>query len=54
METGGEIGGMAAEVMMIEELYWRMGHISLEAARRLVSERPIEGIELDKSSQLWS
>ena len=51
---GGEIAGMAAEVVTIEELHRRMGHISLEAARRLVSEGAIEGIELDKSSQLRS
>ena len=53
-ETEGEIGGMAAEVVTIEELHRRMGHISLEATRQLVFERAIEGIELDKSSQLWS
>src|ERR1700722_10215495 len=53
-ETGGEIGGMAAEVVTIEELHRRMGHISPEAARCLVSEGAIEGIELDKSSQLRS
>ena len=39
MRTGGEIGRMAAEVVMIEELHQRMGHILPEAARRLVSER---------------
>ena len=42
METGGEIAGMAAEVVTIEELHRRMGHISPEAARRLVSEGAIE------------
>ena len=45
---------MAAKVMMIEELHQRMGHISPEAARCLVSEGAIEGIKIDKSSQLWS
>ena len=54
METGGEIGGMTAGVVTIEELHRRMGHISLEASRRLVSERAIEGIEIDKSTQLQS
>ena len=54
METGGEIGGMAAEVVMIEELHQRMGHILPEAARHLVSEGAIEGIKIDKLSQLWS
>ena len=38
METGGEIGGMAAEVVTIEELHQRMGHILPEAMRCLVSE----------------
>ena len=33
METGGEIAGMAAKVVTIEELHWRMGHILPEAAR---------------------
>ena len=33
METGGEIGGMAAEVVTIEELHRRMGHILPEATR---------------------
>ena len=45
---------MAAEVVTIEELHRRMGHISPEAVRRLVSEGAIEGIKLDKLSQLWS
>ena len=44
METGGEIWGMAAKVVMIEELHWRMGHISPETMRRLISEGAIEGI----------
>ena len=54
METGGEIGRMAAEVVTIEELHQRMGHILLEAMRCLVSEGAIERIEIDKSTQLWS
>ena len=33
IETGGEIAGMAAKVVIIEELHQRMGHISPEAAR---------------------
>ena len=51
-DIGGEVGGMAAEVVTIEELHRRMGHIAPEAARRLVSEDAIEGLELDKSSEL--
>ena len=45
---------LAAEVVTIEELHRRMSHILPEAVRQLVSEGAIEGIELDKSSQLWS
>ena len=33
IETGGEIAGMAAEVVIIEELHRRMGHISPKATR---------------------
>ena len=54
METGGEIGGMAAEVMMIEELHLRMGHILSEATRCLLFKGAIEGIKIDKSTQLRS
>ena len=50
METGGEIAGMAAEVLTIEELHQKMGHISPEATRCLVSKGAIEGIKIDKSS----
>ena len=53
-ETGGEIGGMAAKVVTIEELNRRMGHILPEAMRRLVSERAIEEIKIDKLTQLQS
>ena len=54
METGGEIGGMAAEVVTIEELHQRMGLILPEATRCLVFEGAIEGIKIDKSTQLQS
>ena len=53
-KTGGDIEGMAAKVMSIEELHRRMDHILPEAARCLVSKRAIEGIKIDKSTQLWS
>ena len=45
---------MAAKVMSIEELHRRMGHILPETMRHLVSKGAIEGIEIDKSTQLWS
>ena len=54
METGGEIGGMAAEIVLIEKLHHKMGHILPEAMRHLVSEGAIEGIEIGKLTQLWS
>ena len=53
-KKGGEIGGMAAKVVLIEILHCRMGHILQEAMRCLVSKGAIEGIKLDKSSQLRS
>ena len=50
----GRVWGIAAEVVMIEELHCWMGHILLEAVRCLVTEGAIEGIKLDKCSQLMS
>ena len=38
----------------MEELHRRMGHISPEAARRLVKDGAIDGIEIDESSDLKS
>jgi len=40
------------EVVVVEELHQRMGHISPEAARRLVKDGATEGIEIDESSDL--
>ena len=54
IEREREIGGMAAKIVSIEELHRRIGHILPEAMRCLVSKGAIEGIELDKSTQLWS
>ena len=54
METGGWVGRMAAEVVSIEELHCRMGHILPKAMRHLVSEGEIVGIEIDQSIQLWA
>ena len=33
LERGGETGGVANEVLTIEELHQRMGHIAPEAAK---------------------
>jgi hypothetical protein len=51
---GGEMGGLAKEVLTVEELHRCMGHIAPEAAKRMISERSVEGIELDNSSELKS
>lgn len=53
-DSGGGMGGMAKEVLMVEELHWQMGHITPEAAKRLVTEGAVEGIELDTSGTLQS
>ena len=42
------------EVVTVEELHRRMGHISPEAARRLVKDGAIDGIEIGESSDLKS
>jgi hypothetical protein len=36
------------EVLMIEELHQRMGHISPDVARRLVKDGAVEGIDIAK------
>ena len=47
IKTGGEIGGMAAEVVTIEELHQRMGHISPEATSKATRklERSVRHLE---------
>jgi hypothetical protein len=42
------------EVVTVEELYQRMGHIPPEVARQLIKDGAIEGIEIDESSDLKS
>jgi hypothetical protein len=42
------------EVVSVEELHRRMGHIAPEAARRLVVDGAVEGIEIDESNNLKS
>ena len=53
-ERREEMGGVAKEVLTVEELHRRMGHIAPDAAKRLVSEGAVTGIELDLSSELKS
>jgi hypothetical protein len=43
---------MAEMAKMIEELHHRMGHIAPEAAKRLVINNGIDGLELDQFSQI--
>jgi hypothetical protein len=42
---------MAAEMVTINDLHCRMGHIAFDAARDLVRRGLVEGLELDESSQ---
>ena len=39
--------GEAREVLTVEELHRRMGHIAPEAAKQMVSNKSVEGIEVD-------
>jgi hypothetical protein len=42
------------EMVTVEDLHWRMGRISPEAARQLLKDGAIDGIEVDESSNLKS
>src|SRR5277367_524644 len=44
----------AREVVTVEELHHRMGHIAPEAVKKMVSSGAIEGINLDQSSSIQS
>ena len=44
--------GEAREVVTLEELHRKMGHITPEAAKQMVSSGAVEGIELDLTSTL--
>jgi hypothetical protein len=46
-----EFAGKANEVLTIDELHRRMGHISHSAARVLMQKKLVSGIELDESSK---
>lgn len=46
-----EFAGKAREVLSIDELHRRMGHVSHSAARALVQKKLVSGIELDESSK---
>ncbi|KAF8229592.1 hypothetical protein L208DRAFT_1067534, partial [Tricholoma matsutake] len=46
-----EFAGKANEVLTIDELHHRMGHVSHSAARVLVRKKLMSGIELDELSK---
>ena len=48
------MAGEAQEVVTVEELHRRMGHIAPEAAKQMVSSGAIEGIDIDLSSTIQS
>jgi hypothetical protein len=48
------MAGVAKEVLTVEELHRRMGHIAPEAAKCMVSTGSVIGIELDSSSTIVS
>jgi hypothetical protein len=52
VEGGGEMGGLATEVLTEEELHHHMGHITPEATKCMISKHSVKGIELDNSSKL--
>ena len=47
----GEYAGKARVVVSIDELHRRLGHVSHERARMLVSKSHVEGVELDMASK---
>lgn len=46
--------GVAGEVLTLEDLHRRMGHIAPTAAQRMIDSGAIKGIELDSSSSIKS
>ena len=48
------LAGAAREVLTVEELHRRMGHIAPETAKQMVSEGAIDGMEVDLSSTIQS
>jgi hypothetical protein len=47
----GEYAGKVKEVLTIDELHRRLGHVSHERARLLVKKGLVEGVELDVNSE---
>lgn len=48
------MAGEAREVLTLEDLHRRMGHIASEAAKQMVSSGAVDGIELDLTSTTQS
>jgi len=48
-DMNDDVANAAEELLTIEELHCRLGHISVEAARQLVSKGLVTGVKLDKS-----
>jgi transposase InsO family protein len=48
---GGEYAGKTKEVLSLDELHRRLGHVSHERAKLLVEKGLVEGIELDVDSK---
>ena len=46
------MAGEVQEVLSVEELHHQMGHVAPEAARKMVSSRAIEGIDVDLTGDL--
>ena len=48
------IASAAMETVTIEDLHKRMGHISPGVAKKMVEDNLVDGVKLDKSSDIWS
>ena len=48
------VANVTTDTVTIEELHRIMGHISPEVARKLIEDGLVEGVKLDRSSDIWS
>src|SRR6202522_895751 len=48
---GGEYAGKAKEILSIDELHRRLGHVTHERAKQLAEKGLVEGVELDADSK---
>ena len=44
----------AMDMVMIEDLHKRLGHIFPEVVKKMVEDNLAVGVKLDKSSSIWS